>query len=83
MTLECEHPVINSQITYHFYKDTSKLHSYQDTSKSELHISSLSTKDSGTYDCEYLVLEHQRRIPSSKSMQQTITVTGKTLELQA
>lgn len=76
VTLECEHPVINSQITYHFYKDTSKLHSYQDTSKSELHFSSLSTKDSGTYDCEYLVLEHQRRIPSSKSMQQTITVTA-------
>ncbi|KAM3937561.1 Fc receptor-like protein 5 isoform 2-T2 [Leptodactylus fuscus] len=76
VTLKCQHPAINSQITYHFYKDTSRLHTYQDTSKSELHISSLSAKDSGTYDCEYLVLGHQRTIPSGKSMQQTITVTA-------
>ncbi|XP_075709131.1 Fc receptor-like protein 5 isoform X2 [Rhinoderma darwinii] len=76
VTLECEHPNLNSQITYYFYKDTSKLHSYLDTSKSEHHISSLSSKDSGTYDCEYLVLGHQRTIPSGKSTQQTITVTA-------
>ncbi|XP_066460018.1 Fc receptor-like protein 5 [Eleutherodactylus coqui] len=76
VTLECVHSNINSMITYHFYKDTSKVQSYQDTSKSQHHISSLSTKDSGTYDCEYLVLGHQRTIPSGKSKQQTITVTA-------
>ncbi|XP_040272736.1 Fc receptor-like protein 5 [Bufo bufo] len=75
-TLDCEHPSINSQITYYFYKDTNRLSSYFDTSKSEHHISSLTTKDSGTYDCEYLVLGHQRTIPSGKSTQQTITVTA-------
>ncbi|XP_077137011.1 immunoglobulin superfamily member 1-like isoform X1 [Ranitomeya variabilis] len=76
VTLECEHPVVNSQISYHFYKDTTKVHSYLDSTRSEYHISSLSTKDSGTYNCEYLVLGHQRTIPSGKSMQQTIAVTA-------
>ncbi|XP_072006014.1 Fc receptor-like protein 5 [Engystomops pustulosus] len=76
VTLECKHPNINSQITYQFYKDASKLHRYHDTSMPEYHISNLSTKDSATYDCEYVVLGHQRIIPSGKSMQQTITVTA-------
>ncbi|KAM4050158.1 Fc receptor-like protein 5 isoform 2-T3 [Anomaloglossus baeobatrachus] len=76
VTLECEHPIVNSQISYQFYKDTTKLHSYLDTRKSEYHISSLSTKDSGAYDCEYSVLGHQRTIPSGKSGKQSIAVTA-------
>ncbi|XP_056384012.1 Fc receptor-like protein 5 [Hyla sarda] len=76
VTLECEHPSVNAQITYRFYKDKSNLLPYQDTSISEHHISSLSTKDSGTYDCEYLIFGHQRIISSGRSKQQTITVTA-------
>ncbi|XP_069820278.1 Fc receptor-like protein 5 isoform X2 [Dendropsophus ebraccatus] len=76
VTLECQHPGVNSQISYHFYKDTRNILSYQDTSKSEHHISSLNTKDSGAYHCEYLILGHQRTIPSGKSMQKMITVTA-------
>ncbi|XP_063769578.1 Fc receptor-like protein 5 [Pseudophryne corroboree] len=76
VTLKCQHPPIMFHAIYNFHKDNSKLESYYDTSRSEHYISSLSTKDSGNYYCQYWVSGHQRTIMSSESIAQTISVTA-------
>ncbi|KAM5192408.1 Fc receptor-like protein 5 [Mantella aurantiaca] len=76
VTLECEHPHVNTQVSYQFQKDSSKLDSYHDTLRSNHHIEGLSIRDSGTYNCQYSISGHQRTFSSPKSIPEAITVTA-------
>ncbi|XP_072269853.1 Fc receptor-like protein 5 [Pyxicephalus adspersus] len=76
VTLECEHPFVNTRVSYQFQKDSSKLDSYHDTLRANHHIESLNMRDSGRYDCQYSISGHQRTFSSPKSMPETITVTA-------
>ncbi|XP_063313190.1 immunoglobulin superfamily member 1-like isoform X2 [Pelobates fuscus] len=76
VTLLCDHPHANSQTRYNFYKDGTELLSYIDVIHSKLQFSSLSTKDSGTYSCQYWLLPNQRKVTSSRSKGEEFVVTA-------
>ncbi|KAM4808634.1 Fc receptor-like protein 5 [Rhinophrynus dorsalis] len=77
VSLICDHSHVTTSLGgYIFQKDNSKLEGHRDALRSEYSILSLSTKDSGTYDCQYWLAGHHRKVYSSWSMPQTVDVTA-------
>ncbi|KAM8960627.1 alpha-1B-glycoprotein-like [Pelodytes ibericus] len=76
VTLLCHHPHTTSRVSYIFYKDGTEFKRQMDSMRPELNFPILSTKDSGIYDCKYWLLGHQRKVTSSNSQSQKLTVTA-------
>ncbi|XP_041421402.1 Fc receptor-like protein 5 isoform X2 [Xenopus laevis] len=76
VNLVCEHQIYPYTGGYKFRKNNRELNNSSGDLASALFIHNMSRKDSGTYECQYWLSEHQRVVHSPRSKPQTLSVTA-------